>query len=302
MNLSLPTGTYAAVVTPRTPQGNLDTAGLTRVTKFVVSHGIRSLALNGATGEFCLTTPDELATIIQCVQDAADGQLTLLCGVGAAGLQQANQLAAVARAGNVDGLLLPSPIFFRYGQEDLHAFVRAVADATDLPILLYNLPQFSSGYEKETVSALIRDVPNVIGIKDSSGSLEILRHLSAQKLPCLRFVGNDSVIAQALSEGICDGMVSGVACAMPEAILGLRLAHDANNQETLQAQRSFLDEIIRRIDMFPAPWGIKWLLEARGVVDANFAQPLSPERKQQARELQSWFAELQKAGALASAR
>ena len=88
-------------------------------------------------------------------------------------------------------------------------------------MLLYNLPQFTSGLSKETVRRLILEVPNIIGIKDSSGSLDILSDLTAHNVETCRIVGNDSALALALTQRVCDGVVSGVACALPETIQAL---------------------------------------------------------------------------------
>lgn len=87
-------------------------------------------------------------------------------------------MAAVAESSGASGLLLPMPWFFPYEQQDLEMFCREVASSTRLPILLYNLPQFTSGLTKATVRGLIRDVPNIVGIKDSAGSVEIVRDLT----------------------------------------------------------------------------------------------------------------------------
>jgi 4-hydroxy-tetrahydrodipicolinate synthase len=289
MNSRISGETYAALVTPRAPDGSLDIIGLTAIVRFLVSRGICSFAINGATGEFCLTTAIELQRIIQCVRDAATEPATLLCGVGAPSFAQAKELTAVASAEAVDGLLVPAPIFFRYGQDDLDAFVRALAGETEVPMLLYNLPQFSTGFHKETVANLIRDVPNVVGIKDSSGSLEIFRYLTDEGLPCRRLIGNDSVIGQALAEGLCDGVISGIACAVPEVVHGLLTAFQAQDRMEIQRREAALRKILDAIDQLPAPWGIKWLLEARGIARPVFAQPLSAARQRQGEELRAWF-------------
>src|SRR5690348_9286026 len=138
-------GVYAAVLTPRLADNNVDVAALKKLIRFLLSKGISSFAMNGATGEFCLTDTDQLRTILTTVKEASEGKANILCGVGAAGSALAMELAAIAQAADVAGLLLPMPYFFPYQQEDLDLFCRQVAASTELPILLYNLPQFTSG-------------------------------------------------------------------------------------------------------------------------------------------------------------
>ncbi|MHB1022170.1 MAG: dihydrodipicolinate synthase family protein [Acidobacteriaceae bacterium] len=282
-------GVYAAVLAPRHPDDSIDVPGLRSVVKFLLKKGIHSFALNGATGEFCLTTAEQLRTMIQVVREVSGGDGEFLCGVGAAGVRQAIVLSQIAQELNAKGLLLPMPYFFPYQQEDLEAFSRTVAAATDLPILLYNLPQFTSGLEKETVGRLITDVPNILGIKDSSGSLEILRHLTESNLDACRMVGNDSALAPAMEAGVCDGVISGVACVLPEVILSLYAQRDRVGSAEYRQVVQQLNEFIAQLAAFPTPWGLKWIAEARGVVKATFSQPISKQRTEQGQRMMQWF-------------
>ena len=179
------------------------------------------------------------------------------------------------------------PYFFPYQQEDLEAFSRTVAASTTLPILLYNLPQFTSGLTAETVRTLITEVPNIIGIKDSSGSLDILRDLTHHLPDACRIVGNDSALAPALTESLCDGVVSGVACALPETIQALYAAKPASAEFAKAAAN--LTEFIDHLSPFPTPWALKWIAEARNILQPTFAQPITPHRQAQATALKQWF-------------
>jgi len=284
-------GIYAAVLTPRMADGSIDVAALGKLISFLLSKEITSFAMNGATGEFCLTTPRQLGTILDTVKKISQGKSNILCGVGAPGSALAIELAAIAQDEGVKGLLLPMPSFFPYRQEDLDLYCRKVADSTQLPILLYNLPQFTSGLSKETVRALITEVPNIVGIKDSSGSLDILRDLSACGVDACRIIGNDSVLAQALIEGICDGVISGVATALPEVIIDLYRHKQQTGSVEFQRASRLLDEFIVQLDSFPTPWGLKWIIEARGVIPATFSQPVTAHRIAQSQQMAAWFRE-----------
>jgi 4-hydroxy-tetrahydrodipicolinate synthase len=286
-------GVYAAVLTPRLADDSVDVIALRKLLEFLLLRGVTGFALNGATGEFCLTTPEHLEMLLRVAQEVCAGKAELLCGVGAAGLQGSIALAAIAEKHGVKGLLLPMPYFFPYQQQDLEAFCRAVAATTTLPILLYNLPQVTSGLEKETVRRLITEVPNIIGIKDSSGSLDILEDLTSHGVDACRIVGNDSALSPALLRGVCDGVVSGVACALPELVLsvyekGLQHPGDAFLQDV-----ATLSDFIAQLDPFPTPWGLKWAVEARGILTATFSQPLSSERKDQAAAISAWVSRWQ---------
>jgi 4-hydroxy-tetrahydrodipicolinate synthase len=281
-------GVYAAILTPRRADNTLDLEALTQLIHFQMDHGITRYAINGATGEFCLTTPDQLRTLLATVKQVTNNQAEILCGIGAPNTHLAIELAAIAQAESIKALLLPMPYFFPYQQEDIDLFCRTVSATTTLPILLYNLPQFTSGLEKDTVLTLIREVPNIIGIKDSSGSLEILTHLTQHSPDACRIVGNDSALAPALEAHICDGVVSGVACVLPEAILALY--HEAPSSVAFDEAANRLKAFIDQLNAFPTPWGLKFIAEARNIFKPTFAQPLTAHRLQQSAAMAQWFA------------
>ena len=289
-------GVYAAVLTPRLADDSVDVLALRGLLEFLLLQGVKGFALNGATGEFCLTTADHLEVLLKVAQEVCAGEAELLCGVGAAGSRGAVTLAAIAEKYGVKALLLPMPYFFPYQQQDLEAYCRVVAAETPLPILLYNLPQFTSGLQKETVRRLITEVSNIIGIKDSSGSLEILEDLTSHGVEACRIIGNDSALSPALLAGLCDGVVSGVACALPELVLSIYENGRQQPGEAFLEYAATLNEFISLLDPFPTPWGLKWAAEARGVLTATFSQPVSLERKEQAGALVHWVSRWQAPG------
>jgi 4-hydroxy-tetrahydrodipicolinate synthase len=169
--------------------------------------------------------------------------------------------------------------------------VQAVAAQVNLPILLYNLPDFTSGLDPETACRLIRDIPNVIGIKDSGHSLETLRRPTVRQILSSRIVGNDGLLADALRERVCDGVVSGVACVLPELVRAI-FSESPDSARFEQLNRS-LDTFRMQIGRFPTPWGLKWIAEARGIFNAAFAQPTAASRRQQGCEMIEWFRQWQ---------
>lgn len=276
-------GIYTAVLTPRHADETVDTESLAGLIRFQMERGVESFAMNGATGEFPLTTPEHLETILATVKQVSGGKANILCGVGAPGIAGVKTLISVAEAAGVKALLLPMPCFFPYQQQDLDLFCREAAASTELPVLLYNLPQFTSGLLKETVRRLIVEVPNIIGIKDSSGSLDILEDLTHHKIDACRIVGNDSALAPALKANLCDGVVSGVACAVPEIIQA------AYSEPDFAEAARLLDEFIEQITGAPTPWGLKWMAEARGIAPATFSQPVTATRIKQGQEMTAWL-------------
>jgi 4-hydroxy-tetrahydrodipicolinate synthase len=289
MTEKLVRGVSAAVLTPRLPDGSVDAPSLRKLLEFLLDRGISSFALNGATGEFCMTTPTQLRTLLSVAKEVAGDAGEFLCGVGAPDTAGSIMFARIAQDAGVKGLLLPMPYFFPYQQGDLEEFSRSVAAAVSLPVLLYNLPQFTSGLQKETVHTLITEVPNIIGIKDSGGSLDILRHLSEQRVDACRIVGDDSILSAALRAKVCDGVISGVACGVPELILALYGRGEQDGSVEFAQATQALDELVAQLSVFPTPWGLKWIAQARGILQAAFPLPNSPARTAQGRQLEQWF-------------
>lgn len=289
MTKKLVRGVSAAVLTPRLADGSVNAPGLQKLLEFLLDKGITSFALNGATGEFCLTSAAQLRTLLTTARAIAGDSAEFLCGIGAADSAGALALARIAQETRVKALLMPMPYFFPYDQGDLEQFSRQIAAAVSLPVLLYNLPQFTSGLQKETVCTLISETPNIVGIKDSSGSLDILRHLSEQGVDACRIVGDDGALSAALRADVCDGVISGVACVAPELILAVYARGKHTDSAEFAAATNALDELIAQLSRFPTPWGLKWIAQARGILEARFPLPLSPARAAQGKQLELWF-------------
>jgi 4-hydroxy-tetrahydrodipicolinate synthase len=282
------TGVFAAVLTPRNANGDIDTKALEHSLQFLMSRGIEGFALNGATGEFCITTPEEFETILQITADATRGKASFIAGIGAASERTTVQLGKIASRSGAAALLLPMPYFFPYSQDDLSAFCRSVAARLDTSILLYNLPQFSSGLLPQTTANLITECDNIVGIKDSSGSLDTVRLLTRNNISSCRIIGNDGALPSALQERLCDGLVSGVACVLPELIQALYKA-GCNRTSQIDQLTAQLHDFIVQLDVLPVPWGLKVIAEMRSLAQAHYSLTLSGSRMQNIAAFQQWF-------------
>ena len=265
-------GLYAAVLTPRKSYGTLDEAALQRLLDFLLANGITRFAFNGATGDYPLTTWEELEHILAVATRLI---AHFVCGIGAASLIDCLDRARVALDAGSAALMLPMPHFYSYEQDDLQAFCLEVAGRLpSAKILLYNLPSFTSPLTADTCCSLIAESPNIVGIKDSGPTLDILRALPES---ACRMVGNDSNLCPALREGVADGVISGIACVLPELVQAV-YEQDPAAEQTLVEFHSQMMEM-------PLPWALKLIAEARGIIPAQFPLPLSPRRHDQARAL-----------------
>jgi 4-hydroxy-tetrahydrodipicolinate synthase len=157
-------------------------------------------------------------------------------------------------------------------------------------VLLYNLPSFTTPLAPQTTLQAIKACSQIRGIKDSSGSLETLRRLKRDAPEANRVIGNDAALHAALAEGLCDGVVSGVSCVLPELMLALYAAAeaDAKSADAL-VLKAALDAFIGWLVKLPVPWGLKVIAEERGLAKAEYPLPLSAERKRLVQEFIQWF-------------
>ena len=259
-------GVYAAAVTPRRlGTQDINLGAMWDLIDHLVEKGAQGIVLMGCTGEFVHFSNAErmrlmgvavkrsrVPVIFNCSHSTADGVVELLQAADASG-------AAAA--------LVTPPYFFRYTQEQIAGFYRSVAMAADaeIPLLLYNIPQFTCTMAPETAHSLLRE-GIFQGIKDSSGDwpyFDGLQDLREQK-PFTLMIGNDALATQARSTG-CDGIISGVACAIPELLVALDRAISTGSPELVTRFEARLRQFLEWTDRLPTPVAIKEATAARGL-------------------------------------
>ena len=275
-------GLYAAMGTPRDEAGRLDLNAAGRWVEFLREQSITSIVLNGATGECCATSPDDVRALLRHVIPLIKNTGQVLCGIGSGSYAHTIALGEIACEEGADGLLLSMPYFFPYAQYDLAAFAIEAAEHLKAPMLLYNLPSFTTPLEPQTVLEILNSSTYIKGIKDSAGSTAINTYLTTHKPDVCRIVGNDNVFSESQSAEICDGLISGVASVFP------RLMHSLYHHPTPEAEAE-LAATITQLNQFPTPWGIKFLAAQQGILTAAPNFPLSPARREQCKKLQAWF-------------
>jgi 4-hydroxy-tetrahydrodipicolinate synthase len=214
----------------------------------------------------------------------------MLTSIGTSSIHGTLKLGEGAIAAGSDALLVPTPYFFRYEQDDLKAFCATVCRTLQAPCLLYNLPSFTNELRVETAIQLLLSEKNLVGMKDSSGNkgnLHILSQARAQRDFRL-FVGDDAVLLDALAAG-WDGAISGIACFVPELVGALFRDFKAGNLIRARWAQAHLHKVIEQILQLPIPWGVRVGLAARGLPAGHFALPLSDARREQVRGLHDWM-------------
>lgn len=287
---SLPGGVIAAVLLPRDEEGRPEWDEFERLVAFLCRCGVDGVCVNGATGEYARATPEERRTAAAVARGVLGHRGIVVAGEGSASTDATIRLLREAEAAGAGAHLVPPPCFFRYREDDVEQFYRAVAAAADRPVLIYNLPAFLTAVSEHTVADLLRTEPAIAGVKDSSGKLDILERLTAEpELQARRFIGNDWVLGEACRRRLADGVISGVACVLPELIAGLWEAAQAGDAARLAQFESALAEALPHIDSWPAPVGLEVLAELRGLRRCSPAVPFSVNRREEADSMRRWF-------------
>lgn len=283
-------GVFAAIPTPRRGL-EADFSAALELIDFPVEAGAAGVCMLGSTGEFVdFSFTDRQRLVYLGVKRS---RAPLIAGVSHSSLDGAVHMADEAISSGADALLIMPPYFFRYQQEEIEAFLMEFARETSgaVPILLYNIPQFTSGMEIETVQRLAA-TGMFAGIKDSSGDWAYFERLLAlrRESEFAVLAGNDALAAQALRAG-ADGVVSGCAAAIPEIVVALAKAVAAKNDARANELDARLREFIAWIERFPAPAGIRRAVELRGKKCGPPMTPLSPARAKDMEEFANWFKE-----------
>jgi 4-hydroxy-tetrahydrodipicolinate synthase len=157
-----------AMATPFAADGSLDTEGAASVARWLVDHGSDGLVLAGTTGEAPTLRDDEKVALWEAVRAAVD--VPLLAGAGSNDTRHSVELAALAAATGVDGLLIVTPYYNRPPPAGIEAHFRALADATELPVVLYDVPSRTGRrIDTDALIRLARGVPTIVGLKDAAG-------------------------------------------------------------------------------------------------------------------------------------
>lgn len=268
-------GCGVALVTPLGPEG-LDEAVLREIVEFHLAEGTDALIVNGSTGEASTMTPAEQRRSLEVVVDAAGGRIPVIGGVGGSDTGAVVELARSVTAAGADGILLSPPPYNKPSQRGIVAHYRAVLDAADLPMIVYNVPgRTACNILPETVEQIAAD-PRVVGVKEASGDIsqvaELARRIGSR---VAIYSGNDDQIVPVMSLG-GKGVISVLANVAPADTA--RMAHaylEGDVATSRELQLRYLP-LVAALFRDPNPVPIKAAVEALGFDVGPVRLPLVP--------------------------
>ena len=270
-------GTGVALVTPMDVEGGVDYQALGRLIEHNITHGVNYLVVLGTTAESVTLNPEEKSLIASFVRQQVAGRIPLVLGHGG------NDTAAlVAGFEHMDlsgysALLSVTPYYNRPSQKGLEAHYLALAAASPLPILLYNVPSRTGcNLENETIWALLAQSSKFIGVKEASADFDKTLDLLAQRPEGFLVIsGDDGTASEAILAG-ADGVISVIGQALTAPFVALIHASSSGDRQKTQTLMGDLSDLIDLIFEEGNPTGIKALLSILGICRSNVRLPLIP--------------------------
>jgi 4-hydroxy-tetrahydrodipicolinate synthase len=270
------TGSIVALVTPMRADGAVDHEALAKAVDRVIEAGSAAIVSVGTTGESATLDFDEHTDVIRRTIDVAAGRVPIIAGTGANSTAEAIHLTEAAKAAGADAALLVTPYYNKPPQEGLYRHFKAVAEAVDIPQILYNVPGRTAVDMLPSTVERLADVPGIVGIKEAKGDLDRVRELVALGLPDFAlYSGDDATARDSILLGF-DGDISVTANVAPEGMARMCAAALAGDAETAAAIDADLAALHRALFVEPNPIPVKWALAELGLIDEGIRLPLVP--------------------------
>lgn len=294
-------GVFTALVTPFDPDGIVDDAALRQLVRYQIEGGVAGLAPAGTTGEGATLDPEEHQRVVEIVVEEARGAsrpVPVIAGAGTNSTSKTIALARRCRDAGADALLLVTPYYNKPPQAGMAAHFRAVAEAVDLPIVLYDVPGRTGVHlTPETVLELAQEEP-FVAVKDACGRLEeTSRILRGRPEGFAVLSGEDSLALPIVALG-GDGVICVVSNEAPAQMTELVEAALAGDRRRAAELHALLFPLMQANFVESNPIPVKWALHRMGLIGPNPRMPLVPLSERGAEVVES---ALREAGLLADA-
>ncbi len=269
-------GVIVPLLTPFNAHGALDPSAIKPLVDFLVSRGVQGLFPGGTTGEGPLLTPDERHRLTELVVAAADGRVAVIAHTGAITTEQTVALTRQAQSAGAQAAAVIPPYFYHHSDDALYRhYATVAATVPDFPLYLYNNPSVAGNtLSTQLVERLVKAYPNIVGLKDSSGSLDtLLAGTTWQNGSFNTANGQDALILPSIAAGI-DACVSGNANFVPELVVALVQATVNGDLDTARRLQQKLNNIRAILSDGADLSLLKGMLAQRGLAIGTVRAPL----------------------------
>jgi len=268
-------GTFTAIVTPF-KDGQIDEKAFNKLVRFGIDGGVTGFVPCGSTGESATLSYEEHERVVElCVKEVA-GQVKVIAGTGSNSTQEAIELTRHAKKVGADGALLVSPYYNKPTQEGLYRHFKAIAEAVDIPIVLYNIQgRTAVNIENPTMERLSR-IPNIVGVKEASGSIpqmsEVIRLCGSDF--CV-LSGDDQMTFPLMALG-GQGVISVVTNIVPDKMAALVQDMLKVDIESARTRHFEIYQLCQAMFFETNPIPVKTALGLMGMIEPEFRLPLCP--------------------------
>jgi len=267
-------GTGVALVTPFTPDFQVDYAGWRRLLDHTLQGGVEYLVINGTTGESPTTTAAEKAELLRVAKEHVAGRVPLVYGIGSNDTAATEALLHSTDLEGITAILSASPAYNKPSQAGIVAHYQRLADATPRPLLLYNVPGRTGSNMSAETTLKLAEHPNIIGIKEASGNVEQCLAILAKKPANFLFLSGDDMLTVPLIACGAVGIITVLGNAFPQKFSDMTRAALAG--DFARAQQLLFDFVALNPLMYEEgnPVGVKAALALQGVCSGEVRLPL----------------------------
>lgn len=272
-------GLGIALITPFTQDGEVDYKALTRLVDYQIQNGADFLCILATTGETpCLST-DEKHKIKELVIDRVRGRLPILMGCGGNNTRAVVEELRSTDLRGIDGILSVCPYYNKPSQEGLYQHFRAIAEASPVPVVLYNVPgRTGINLKPETTVRLAQDCENIIAIKEASGSLEQVDEIIKNKPDRFDVISGDDALTFSMVASGAAGSISVIGNALPKEVSRMIRLEFKGEYEAARIIHHRFTELYSLLFVDGNPAGVKALLHEMGFIENVLRLPLVPTR------------------------
>jgi 4-hydroxy-tetrahydrodipicolinate synthase len=268
-------GSIVALVTPMLGNGDVDFAQLEALIDFHVREGTQALVIAGTTGESATLSPGEHCDLLNKSYEIINRRLPMIAGTGANSTAEAIELTRCAAKSRAEAALLVTPYYNKPTQRGLVLHHRAIAEAVDIPQLLYNVPgRTACDMQADTVAELAK-VPNIVGIKEATGSMERLADIKRQVASDFALLtGDDSTTCEFILNG-GHGAISVTANVVPRKMARMCELAGEGRADEARAADAEIAELHRLLFIESNPIPVKWAVSQMGYGELNLRLPMT---------------------------
>ena len=272
-------GLGIALVTPFTSDGQVDYKSLKRLVEYQIDNGADFLCILATTGETPCLTQDEKDKITQLVKDVNHVRLPILKGCGGNNTAAVVEELRTADWSGIDGILSVCPYYNKPSQEGLYQHFKAIAEASPLPVVLYNVPgRTGINLKPETTVRLANDCENIVAVKEASGSLEQVDEIIKNKPQRFDVLSGDDALTFSMVASGAAGVISVIGNALPKEFSRMIRLEFQGEYEPARKIHHMFTELYSLLFVDGNPAGVKALLHEMGFIENQLRLPLVPTK------------------------